>query len=85
MGKTEKTAASPTEYMVLRLGEQPGSWTTIGDVEARNSTEAIRRTVSKLAPDDRAGVFVAVPVRSWKPVTVRAEVQTRLKLESVAG
>ena len=86
MGNTDKTVASPTEYVLLH--RQAGiineaDWQVVTEsVSARSATEAIRHTVALLAPDDQAGVFVAVPARSWKPVTVHAEVQTRLKLES---
>ena len=83
MSKTEKPAAEPTEYVVLRRAEpDSGVWEIGAHIEARSAPEAIRRTVGKLSGDAQAGTYVAVPVRSWRPVTVTAEVQTRLKLES---
>lgn len=72
-----KTTAEPTEYVVLRRGEGDLWGIVASDIRARSGNEAIRQVLGVTE-----GVHVAVPARSWKPVTVRAEVQTRLKLES---
>lgn len=83
-----KTTAEPTEYVVLRRLERDTrledgfdgeDWLFVAVIGARSANEAIRKTVGE---DTKPGTYVACPARSWKPVTVRAEVQTRLKLES---
>ncbi len=50
-------------------------WAEFGVVEARSANEAIRQAAAGVA-----GRFVAVPARSWKPVTVRVEQTTRITL-----
>lgn len=97
--KTEKPAATPTEYVVLQRiraevnqanaspGHQSEQWEKVAVVKARSAEAAERLVASKPAAADTnpsgPPVLVAIPARSWTPVTVRAEVQTRLKLESV--
>lgn len=63
-----------TEYVVLaatheREGE--GHWRELGGnpVEASNDRAAIREATKGLNAEQRAGVFVAVPLRSWQPRT----------------
>jgi hypothetical protein len=54
-------------------------------VEASSAEAAIRKGAA--APPDEVlnpHVYVAVPKRSWKPVTVRTETTTTLKLEQTA-
>jgi hypothetical protein len=74
-----------TNYIVLRhvnAGDSasPVTWEAIDwNVSAASAEAAVRKTVSGLNPAD--GAYVATPMRSWKPVTVRAETQTVLKLE----
>lgn len=81
-----------TTYIVLRYMDYgDGSterakwaWEQVGDaVNAANAQAAIRADLSGLLPGDpsHAGTYVAVPVRSWKPVTVTAVQQTVLKIE----
>lgn len=76
-------AVPATTYVVLKASASAsGSWAHIGPdtVRANSAADAIRKTLAT-RPDDAAGRFVAVPARSWKPVTVRAETQTVLRLE----
>lgn len=47
--------------------------------EARSSTDAVRSYVNRNGVT-KGGVFYAVPMRSWKPITVAIETQTRMKL-----
>ena len=69
----------PPSYIVLHKDDS-GYWSVVVEsVEARGSHAAIKAVVSK--GKDTAGEFVAVPVSSWKPVTVRTETQTVVKLE----
>ncbi len=85
---TPKSAA--TDYMVLaerNNGERPTSgssastlvygkiWQPLKTVKARSATEAV-----KLAAGETAGTYMAVPARSWKPVTVTVEQTTRIRL-----
>jgi hypothetical protein len=81
---TGKTNAA-TSYVVLRLNDQTAEWAEPGDrVEAASAHDAIRKHAARTAAPMPASssVYVAVPVRSWKPVTVRAEQTTVLKLET---
>ena len=64
-----------TEYQVLSL--RSGLWSEEQKVEAHSTKAAIAAFV-KDESDSADGVFVAVPVRSWKPVKVTLETQTRL-------
>jgi hypothetical protein len=67
---------SDTTYIVLRR-DGPG-WLPQGSQEAGSPAAAIRRAVADTVnPGDE---YVAVPARSWKPVTVRTETKTVLHL-----
>ena len=61
-----------TKYVVL--AEADGDWSVLEDVDADSARAAIR------AATNAPGVFVAVPARSWHPVTVTVETQTRMVL-----
>lgn len=65
-----------TEYLILAKTED-GSWVEGRTVPARGAKAAIRTFLdgSKL----ESALFVAVPARSWKPVTVKVETKTALK------
>lgn len=72
-----------TTYIVLHMKEEMGEqWSLLdpGDaaVEAPNANAAIRKVLSNRPA--YSGTYVAVPARSWKPVTVTAETQTVLKI-----
>ena len=62
-----------TEYVVLSRDDS-GYWSNAGTWEARSAEGAIRAL-------KKEGTYVAVPQRSWKPVTVQAVQTTVLKLE----
>jgi hypothetical protein len=75
-----------TTYIILRRvshpQDNPGAveqWEATGTVEAGSTDSALRRA----KPEN--GHYVAVPARSWKPVTVTTETKTILKLEQPAG
>jgi hypothetical protein len=78
--------AEPTTYTVLREGSHPpidgkdSPWFVYrSHTVAPNAEAAIRRACDG---DDLAnGRYVAIPARSWKPVTVRAETTTTLRIE----
>lgn len=64
-----------TEYLVLV--EEAGHWREAGTANLANSAaQAIRRVAG-----EEGGRYVAVPRRSWQPVTVRVEQQTRITIE----
>lgn len=56
----------------------PGEgWSQVGPpVECVSAEAAIRKAVD----GDKGGTYVAVPVRSWAPVTVTVETKRTLKL-----
>lgn len=79
-----------TAYIVLRHFEAEGSqgrWDRIGadTVAASSAEQAIRATVEGRTANDKSGTYVAIPARSFKPITVKAETTTVLKLESAAA
>jgi hypothetical protein len=72
---TGKTAL--TEYVVLtRVGDE---WKESGIVKAASATGAIRAHLDRTAVHP---AVVAVPARSWQPVTVTVETKTVLKLDN---
>jgi hypothetical protein len=68
-----------TKFVILaQVGD--GGWRERGaPLEAHSGEAAIR----KHAAD--AGTFVAVPARSWKPVTVEVETTRQIKLAPVSA
>lgn len=79
---TDFDALTATEYVVLReLGTgATTSWQTLTTAKASSAAAAIRSVVSKLREDDQAGKFVAIPMRSWRPVSVNPQTTIRLEL-----
>jgi hypothetical protein len=73
-----------TSYIVLcqssgdpDIERELGNWTVAGPpVEAVSAEAAIRKAVD----GDKGGTYVAVPIRSWAPVTVTVETKRTLKL-----
>ena len=66
-----------TEYVVL---EKEEGWLEYGRVNSRSAQSAIKAVMDH--PENQrtgGGTFVAVPARSWKPVTVKVETKTALK------
>lgn len=61
-----------TEYIVLTQNAD-GDWVIHETVHAATAQAAIRS-------GQTAGTYVAVPARSWKPVTVKTETKTVLTL-----
>lgn len=62
-----------TEYLVLERANEEGEWTEVrvDPVEATNDVQAIKAVTAERS--DKAGVFVAVPVRSFRPRTRTVE------------
>ena len=68
---------SRTRYYVLRQ-EENGFWTEYSnDVEATSRVAAVKAVVS-----DEDGRYVAVPHRSWKPLTVTLETKRLFSIEN---
>lgn len=68
-----------TEYVILRKNET--HWENIGTVSARSARSAIRERVDGSAQSSAYygdGQYVAIPVRSWQPVSVKTETKTAL-------
>jgi hypothetical protein len=70
-----------TGYQVLKLIDtSPGdkAWMLVAKpVQAANAQAAIRERAST-----SGGTYVAIPARSWKPVTVKTETRTIVTLEN---
>lgn len=66
-----------TQYKVL-IQEESGIWTEFeGTVEATSTKGAIRRALNG---EDQSGIYLAVPLRSFKPTPVKVETQQHLKI-----
>jgi hypothetical protein len=75
---TGKRAIIVSTYIVLR--EDVNGWIAYDDnYDAPDSETAIRKAVNDTGPEP-AGVYVAIPARSWKPITVTAETQVVIRL-----
>ncbi len=72
-----------TEYLVFHnegsdpMSEQGELWRFVDEIKARSAAAALRDVLIPL--DDAHGEFVAVPRRSFRPVTVKVETKTALK------
>lgn len=69
-----------TAYIVLKLDESEGLgvlWREGPTIEATSAEAAVRSATIQGAAD---GTYVAVPARSWKPVTVTTETRSVVKL-----
>lgn len=72
-----------TKYVVLSLSPDEGNpeytarrWIVESEQEARSAQAAIAASVNDAS---FGGTFIAVPLRSWRPVTVKVETKTSLK------
>ena len=64
-----------TEYVVLQAGPKDDYFETVGKIEARSAKAAVAAHVKKAKVE--RGTFIAVPARSWVPVTVTTEQQIK--------
>lgn len=82
----EKKTATPTEYLVLKRDITEDSaksvkWVVVAaSVMATSASAAIRQVAANLNAISQAGVYVAIPTRSWKPTNVAPQTQIRLEL-----
>lgn len=77
-----------TNYVVLRqvtkLDNNGGEWRIEkSDVAAPHAEAAIR--FACMNNEVHTGIYVAIPTRSWKPVTVTAEQTIVLKIEDATS
>jgi hypothetical protein len=77
--KVTVTESPGTEYIVCRLIDAT-NLERIGTATAKTTNAAIREVVAS-EPGDGSGSYIAIPVRSWKPVKVTPQTVTTLKLE----
>jgi hypothetical protein len=72
-----------TSYVVLRLGTS-NTWEEVPSAFGPDRFKAHSPEAAiKQAAEENGGTFVAVPARSWKPLTVKVE-QTRRVTVSAA-
>lgn len=82
----KNTARSKTEYVVLKRSNSGTSMWEIASksVTANNSDQAVRAHAETIAADqtthDGAGTYIAIPARSWQPVTVKIDTKTVLTI-----
>ncbi len=64
-----------TEYTLLHYNAETNSWERIqGNVAASSARRALAAT------DLEAGEYVAIPARSWRPLTVTVEQTTKVTI-----
>lgn len=71
----EKKKAEPREYVVLKAakwGDEAG-WVEIGRETVLSSGQAVKQ-----AAGETPGEYLAVPIRSFKPVVVKVEKTTKV-------
>ena len=76
---------SHRDYVVLRKQKQMNpsqtqAWEFVQNVEATSNEQAIRKTVETESRTDEAVTFVAVPARSFVPVSVSVKTTTQIIL-----
>ena len=80
-----KAKDSSRDYVVLRKQKpaspsSPQAWEFVQNVEATSNEQAIRKTVETETRTDEAVTFVAVPARSFVPVSVSVKTTTQIIL-----
>ena len=69
-----------TAYVILHQQSPGPSWEEIGQTDSRSARSAIKQAIeSPTGAPPKDGRFQAVPLRSWRPVSVRVETKTALK------
>ncbi len=63
-----------TNYTVLKYNAEGAAWTELADADANSPSSAIRQVGGE------AGLYVAVPTRSWKPLAVKVEQTTKITI-----
>ena len=83
--KPKAAKDSSRDYVVLRKQKPsspsaPQAWEFVQNVEATSNEQAIRKTVETESRTDEAVTFVAVPARSFVPVSVSVKTTTQIIL-----
>jgi hypothetical protein len=69
----EEKGRGETEYVILRQ-ESEGIWNEAGRSAANSSRAALHALSAELGE----GTFIAVPMRSWQPLTIAIETKIRI-------
>jgi hypothetical protein len=64
-----------TDYLILKFDTETGTWKVSISTEASSA----RRALSTAKVEE--GEYVAIPARSWKPLTVKVETTTKTTIE----
>lgn len=73
------TAKDATSYVLLVLSESTGEWMVTNDsVTAKSAEAAIRLHAENTTPGSPDGTYIAVPARSWRPITIQTKTTTTL-------
>jgi hypothetical protein len=67
-------------FAELRRGEEEPTWLWAATVDARSAHAAIRSYLGEDDPSVTAHHYVAVPTRSWRPVSVTVQTETKIKI-----
>ncbi len=67
-----------TDYFVFSKDADNDWWIAAGSYTAASAKAAVSTHVKE--KDAKAGTFVAVPQRSWRPLTLAVETETKVKL-----
>jgi hypothetical protein len=76
--EAEPAAKQSTVYLVLSKDADKDWWIVVSTYTAASSKAAIAAAVKD--KDAKAGTFVAVPARSWQPLTLKVETATKVTL-----
>jgi hypothetical protein len=77
----EHIEPEPTLYVILQAtASEGGTWDEVGSIGARSTDHAIRQYFSRRETPNGKRV-VAIPARSFQPVTLKVETQTVIKLQ----
>ena len=71
--KAEKTKGQSGRYVIFSR-DASGFWSEESHVDAPSAEAAIRK-------HGKEGTFVAIPIRSWRIVIVKAQTKTTLELK----
>ena len=68
-----------THYIILH-NTAGNEWAQTTSLEARSARAAVAKAMEgENNPYAGGGTFIAVPLRSWRPVTVKVETKTALR------
>jgi len=74
--------SSRNSYHVLKQTPD-GNWQELARPPARDAKDAIRQTVNDEAATDAGGTYVAIPARSFQPLTITTRIVNRVEIEGL--